>query len=196
MRCCPEQESWESRKFWIPPQDLILIAYSVNWPFVLEWVKALGTPAAALIAAIAGVRVSKRALQTFVSQKALERRINWYDDIAPSIRDYHSALSAWEQSPGFTERKALIDAHTGLAGRLDRALSTTGRIGYEACKKLMGAMGDAKREFAKERPDGAILTECAKVAALTALQLEHEIREDLGLGVMLPGLSKQNRLNG
>lgn len=150
---------------------------------ILEFVKALGAPIAAVITAFVALRVSRNALKTFVSQKAIERRIAWYDQVAPALRDAHdeaTRIRNWNlEQPDIA---SLLSAYERLIPLIDRALSNAGPNGYSVILRVRNALGDLVNLHNSGEPIGRPLFEVSLACSSAALKLELEIRQDLGLG--------------
>jgi hypothetical protein len=65
----------------LPPED---------WQLVLEFVKALAAPTAAVIAVVTAARL---ALRSFRYQKLLERRLDWYEAMLTALSNAYLAYA-------------------------------------------------------------------------------------------------------
>ena len=80
---------------------------NIDWPLLLQFVKALAGPAATVVAV--GL-VSSQALRTFRGQKTIERRLDWYERLLRQIDHVVVALNAaglrWKLAKDQAETKA------------------------------------------------------------------------------------------
>lgn len=152
---------------------------------MLDIIQALAAPIGATIAAIGAYVVSKRAIGLFAAQKALERRIAWYDAMAPALR-LVSANAGIVQDDS-TRSDHAIDAFmleiSKLLPMLQRYASHVGPVGYEQCVKLADALTELPSTArAHEHPEQ--LAKFRSTCGEAAEELEFEMRTMLGLNTM------------
>jgi hypothetical protein len=155
---------------------------SIDWVLILEYVKALAAPIATVGAV---VLVARLAVNTFRDQKAIERRLTWYEGM-------HHLL-------GETADAFAIATHPSSSVDVDRARTRIARVN-EIATKLGLLSGDAWLYADQEGLDAvqrltAVMTETlsagaitpdrssriVKLCLVTAASLSHGMRKHLGL---------------
>jgi hypothetical protein len=153
-----------------------------GWHLVLEFVKALAGPTAAVLAVWIA---SSRALRGFRVQKALERRLDWYESMIQALAKAAMKSSALT-SPEGTELERRIEADRAitdavlLSGAAEMYADAEGVRAMDAFAVAAKLLEDDK-QFTKDEAK-AFLVSCAVAAGV----LSEETRKDLRLRRVRP----------
>ena len=155
-----------------------MTACAINWTTVLEFAKVLAAPCAAIV-------VARLAVSSFRRQKAIERRIDWYEKMHRLLGQTGVAFSLAVQISDAQREKRYEFANESLkelSTLADEAWMYADREGFAATRVLsdtltrilLGLGGkDATRQAAEQI--GAVCFD-------TANALASELRKELKLG--------------
>lgn len=147
---------------------------TVNWPLVLEFVKALAAPTAAVIVAWTA---AKLAIRGFRSQKLIERRLDWHESMFERLQ---RTATAFNRASISGRKDHVEEAHEALAELLLLSMTATlyaDQQGLFAVTKLIADI---------ELPDSMQITpsiaEMVQQACTQAMEvLAAQLRNDLKL---------------
>ena len=162
---------------------------SVDWAMVLEFVKALAGPTATVIAVFL---VSFLGVRTFRMQKALDRRLDWYEraySLLDETEDFYSKLPKQVDS-GSLDQDWLEDSRKAGKALRDH-LGRSWLYGDDDAHDAVGVLFDTIHK-AHERmlQTGHFLPDETRqiviVCAITSLRLSMGIRKHLALPPLKP----------
>jgi len=150
----------------------------VNWPLILEFVKALAAPTAAVVAVIVA---SKRAVEAFRAQKLIERRLTWYEGMIEGLKQADRGyLEAF-----ISRRREVADAAWERLAAVDQlgfgAMMYADRDGVDAVLRWQERIAElaSPREATVESARSFTLASADLATILT-----NEVRKDLRLGAL------------
>lgn len=165
------------------------MACSVDWPLALDFVKVLASPTATVVSVIL---VAWFGVRTFRSQKALERRLEWYQDMHALLVQTADAF-AIAAAPSAGADGARTQARINRANTLTQQLGQKAndawlyadQHGLDAVQRLSANLA----EWLAESPGVPTKGQAGRVAPLcllTADALSKGMRRRLGLKPLRP----------
>lgn len=159
----------------------------INWPLLLEFVKALAAPVAGVASV---VLVSYLGVGAFKRQKAVERRLEWYDQaycLLGRTGKAFAVASIWNKHD--TEGKAYFDAamesSQALGDHLEQSWLYADQGAHDAVETLGKIMEEVHvRILQSQRIAGPDAQAIANACHTAALEFAVGMRNNLGL----PGL--------
>ncbi len=156
----------------------------IDWALVLEFAKAFAAPTAGVASVLL---VSVLGVRTFKSQKAIERRLLWYDT-AYSLLDRTAMAYAVAVLGGATdkERAALFEAANQASRDLGDHLGRSWLYADQASHDAVEALGKVMEEVDMavqqyQRVDGPSALRIGNACHAAALAMASSMRENLGL---------------
>jgi hypothetical protein len=158
-----------------------------EWKLVLEFVKALAAPTAAVVAVVTAARMAVRG---FRAQKLLDRRLDWYEAMISLLWDTSSAY--WQAALPAEEKERLkagsnaFESGTNLIRLASKSALYTDPEGHEAVVAFLSRWRDG---IVGRDPSLEIHAKVQEVCISTSNALEREMRKDLRLA----GLARHER---
>jgi len=150
---------------------------SVDWPLVLDFVKAVAAPLAAVVAVFLASRLAVRG---FRSQKLLERRLDWYEKMVAQLWATSSAY--WEAAlPGEELERDKLGAKAFRSGKALLVLAHQSALyadtsGHEAVALFVTEWGRVGLADPTIEGHNDIQTACKRLADALATEMRKDLR--------------------
>lgn len=162
------------------------MTHAVNWQIALEYIKVLVAPIATLVGVVV---VSFLGLRTFRRQKAIERRLEWYQQMhrllgRVSTAYGHAALAA--KGPDAQRAKQRQDEALKLSDELAHVANEgwlfADQTAFAATQMLFARMARWHQLLASNAITQQLADQVSNVCHETANALSSGMRVELGMG--------------